>query len=68
MFKEVFAAKDLSDALYQLAVVLLIIIISAFILRFLWNKVLVPHISVLKPVESLFDAFLLAIAISVIRG
>ena len=68
MFKEVFATKNLSDALYQLAITLLIIIISAFILRFLWNKVLVPHISVLKPVETLFDAFLLALAISVIRG
>jgi hypothetical protein len=68
MFKEVFATRNLSDALYQLAITLLIIIISAFILRFLWNKVLVPHISILKPVETLFDAFLLALAISVIRG
>jgi hypothetical protein len=68
MFKEVFATKNLSDALYQLAITLLIIIISAFILRFLWNKVLVPHVSILKPVETLFDAFLLALAISVIRG
>jgi hypothetical protein len=68
MFKEVFATKNLSDALTQLAITLLIIIISAFILRFLWNKVLVPHISILKPVETLFDAFLLSIAIAVIRG
>ena len=68
MFKEVFATKNLSDALYQLAITLLIIIISAFILRFLWNKVLVPHVSILKPVETLFDAFLLSIAIAVIRG
>ena len=68
MFKEVFATKNLSDALYQLAVTLLIIIISAFILRWLWNTVLVPHITILKPVDTLFNAFLLSLAISVIRG
>ena len=68
MFKDIIASKDTSDLVYNVGVTLLIIIISAFILRWLWNKVLVPHISVLKPVETLLDAFLLSIAITVIRG
>jgi len=68
MFKDIIASKDTSDLVYNVGVTLLIIIISAFILRWLWNKVLVPHISVLKPVETLLDAFLLSIAIAVIRG
>jgi len=68
MFKDIIASKDTSALVYNIGVTLLIIIISAFILRWLWNKVLVPHISVLKPVESLLDAFLLSIAIAVIRG
>jgi hypothetical protein len=68
MFKDIIASKDTSSLVYNVGVTLLIIIISAFILRWLWNKVLVPHISVLKPVESLLDAFLLSIAIAVIRG
>jgi hypothetical protein len=68
MFKDIIASKDTSSLVYNVGVTLLIIIISAFILRWLWNKVLVPHISVFKPVESLLDAFLLSIAIAVIRG
>jgi len=68
MFKDIVASKDTSSLVYNIGVTLLIIIISAFILRWLWNKVLVPHITVFKPVESLLDAFLLSIAIAVIRG
>ena len=68
MFKDIISSKDTSALVYNIGVTLLIIIISAFILRWLWNKVLVPHVSVLKPVESLLDAFLLSIAIAVIRG
>jgi hypothetical protein len=68
MFKDIIASKNTSSLMYNVGITLLIIIISAFILRWLWNKVLVPHISVLKPVESLLDAFLLSIAIAIIRG
>ena len=68
MFKDILASRNTTDLVYNLGITLLIIIISAFILRWLWNKVLVPHISALKPVESLLDAFLLSIAIAVIRG
>jgi hypothetical protein len=68
MFKDIVASKDTSSLVYNLGITLLIIIISAFILRWLWNKVLVPHVTVLKPVQTLLDAFLLSIAIAVIRG
>jgi hypothetical protein len=49
-------------------ILLIVLVLSAFILRWLWNKVLVPHITVVKPLVTLFDAFLMSIAISVIRG
>ena len=68
MFKDIVASKDTSSLVYNIGVTLLIIIISAFILRWLWNKVLVPHVTVFRPVQSLLDAFLLSIAIAVIRG
>ena len=68
MFKDILGSKDTSEALYNVGLLLLVIIISAFILRWLWNKVLVPHVTVLKPVQTLLDAFLLSIAIAVIRG
>jgi hypothetical protein len=68
MFKDILSSKNTSDAIYNVGVTLLVIIISAFILRWLWNKVLVPHVTVFKPVGSLLDAFLLSVAIAVIRG
>jgi hypothetical protein len=68
MFKDIISSKDTTSLVYNIGVTLLIIIISAFILRWLWNKVLVPHVTVLKPVDTLLDAFLLSIAIAIIRG
>ena len=68
MFHSIIKSATLSDAVYNTAIILLIIIISAFILKFLWNKVLVTHITVLKPLQSLLDAFLMSVAIAVIRG
>jgi hypothetical protein len=68
MFKDILGSKDTSEAIYNIGVLLLVILLSAFILRWLWNKILVPHVTVLKPVQSLLDAFLLSIAIAVIRG
>ena len=68
MFKDILASKDTSEALYNVAILCLIIVLSAFILRWLWNKVLVPHVSILKPIETLVDAFFMSLAIAVIRG
>ena len=68
MFKDILASKTTSEAIYNIGIVLLLIIISAFILRWLWNKVLVPHITVIKPLDTLLDAFFMSIAIAVIRG
>jgi hypothetical protein len=68
MFKDILASKTTSEAVYNIGITLLLIIISAFILRWLWNKVLVPHVTVIKPLDTLLDAFFMSIAIAVIRG
>ena len=68
MFHSIIKSSNISDAVYNIAIMVLIIIISAFILRFIWNKVLVTHISGLRPLQTLLDAFLMSIAIAVIRG
>ena len=62
------SSKNISDVVYNAGIILLIIILTAFILMWLWNRILVPHISILKPLDSLVEAFLMSIAISVIRG
>ena len=61
-------SKKMSEALTTLLIFILSILISTFVLRFTWNKSLVKHISVLKPVNTFLDAFILAISIAVVRG
>lgn len=68
MFKDILSSKSSSDAIYNLGLTLLIIVISAFILRWLWNKVLVPHVTFARPLDTLLDAFLMSIMIAVLRG
>jgi len=46
----------------------LVLLISTLLLRFLWNESLVKHITTLKPIKSLLDAFLLSVALMIIRG
>jgi hypothetical protein len=39
-----------------------------FILRFLWNNALVKYTTVLRPVDSLFHMFILALAIGMFKA
>lgn len=43
---------------------LLFIILFTLIARWLWNNMLVTHVTVLRPVKTLPETFLLALAIS----
>ena len=68
MFAGLINSTSPADFATKLIFVLITIIISAFVLKFLWNKALVPYVTILRPISTLLDAFLLALAISVIRG
>lgn len=46
----------------------IVLLISTILLRYLWNESLVKHITVLKPVKSILDAFLLSVALMILRG
>ena len=63
----VLSARNTGDLLYQLTIFLLFVVIMTFVLRFLWNGTLVKHISVLRPVETLVDTFLLALGIDLFK-
>jgi uncharacterized membrane protein SirB2 len=63
----VLSARNTGDLLYQLTIFLLFVVIMTFVLRFLWNGTLVKHISVLRPVETLVDTFLLALGIALFK-
>ena len=68
MIKEVSKSQNKSDAVTEFLIFVLTLLISTFILRLVWNRSLVQHISILKPIKNLIDAFILALSISVVRG
>jgi hypothetical protein len=68
MIKEVAQSQTKSDMLTELLTFILNILIATFVLRFAWNRSLVKHITVLKPIDTMLDAFILAISLSVARG
>jgi hypothetical protein len=61
-------ARKTQDAITELFTFVLVILISTFVLRFLWNQSLVKHITVLKKLDTFLDAFMLSLALAVVRG
>lgn len=68
MIKEVVQTRRPVDALSEILLFVLVILVSTFVLRFTWNNSLVKHITMLKPINTFLDAFLLSISLAVIRG
>lgn len=68
MIQEVSKARTKSDMLTEFLVFVLTILISTFLLRLVWNRSLVKHITVLKPISTMLDAFILSIGLTVVRG
>lgn len=68
MIQEVTKSQTKSDALTEFLMFVLVILISTFLLRLVWNRSLVKHITVLKPINTMLDAFTLSLGLAVIRG
>jgi len=68
MIKEVAKSQTKSDMLTEFLIFILNILIATFVVRFAWNKSLVPHVTILKPLETMLDAFILALSLNVVRG
>tara|TARA_R110002110_G_scaffold258845_2_gene474612 strand:+ start:452 stop:661 length:210 start_codon:yes stop_codon:yes gene_type:complete len=68
MIQEVAKAKSRSEVLTEILTFMLVVLISTFLLRVVWNRSLVKHISVLKPINNLLDAFILALSLQIVRG
>ena len=69
MLQEIFTkSRNRSEVVKEILVLVLNILISTFILRLVWNRSLSKHITVLKPISSMLDAFILSISMQVIRG
>ena len=68
MLRDLANAKKMNEVITEILLFILSILISTFVLRFAWNQSLVKHISTLKPIKTFLDAFILSLAISVVRG
>ena len=69
MLQEIFTkSRNRSEVVKEILVLLLNILISTFILRLVWNRSLSKHITVLKQISSMLDAFIMSISMQVIRG
>jgi|TARA_B110000211_G_scaffold74041_1_gene86224 hypothetical protein len=68
MIQEVAKAKSRSEVLSEILTFMLTVLISTFLLRVVWNRSLVKHISVLKPINNLLDAFILSLSLQIVRG
>lgn len=65
--KDILQSRNRKEAIYNLLVFLAYLVIIMVIMRFLWNHALVKYVSVLKPIDSLYHTFLVALAISVFK-
>ena len=60
-------SRNQREAIYNALVFTLFVIIMTVIMKFLWNDTLVKHITVLRPVDSLLQTFLLALGIALFK-
>ena len=60
--------KSVSGFLEWLVLFLLLVLINVLVVRFLWNTVLVKHITIFRPVQTLLDTLLLSIALTMFQG
>ena len=65
--KSILESRTQQEALYNTLVFVAFVILLTFIMRFLWNGTLVKHITILKPVDSLLQTFLLSVGIALFR-
>ena len=68
MLRDLANAKKMNQVVTEVLLFIVSILISTFVLRFAWNQSLVKHISTLKPIKTFQDAFILSLALSVVRG
>jgi len=65
--KGILYSRNRQEFVYNLIVFFIWVVLLTLFMRFLWNGVMVKHISILKPVDSLVQTFLLALGIALFK-
>ncbi len=68
MLNSILSCSNPSDCIRLTVKVLIILLIQMFLLKYFWNKALVPHISVLRPIQTLIDALMVSVGFSVVTA
>ena len=61
-------SKTIKDMLKGIIELTLLLLIYTVLMRFMWNSALVKHITILTPLGSLKDAFLMVFAMNIIQS
>ena len=64
---DILRSRNQKEAMYNLLVFSIFVVLMTVIMQFLWNGTLVKHITILRPVDSLLQTFLLALGIALFR-
>jgi hypothetical protein len=68
MIKDIIKAEKTEQVITEILLFTLVLLISTFILRYSWNRGLVKHVSILKPIDTFLDALILSIGLAAARG
>tara|TARA_B100001113_G_scaffold112877_2_gene91690 strand:- start:2725 stop:2934 length:210 start_codon:yes stop_codon:yes gene_type:complete len=68
MIKDIMKAEKSEQVITEVLLFTLVLLISTFILRYSWNRGLVKHVTVLKPINTFLDALILSIGLAAARG
>ncbi len=68
MIKDIIKAEKTEQVVTEILLFTLVLLISTFILRYSWNRGLVKHVSILKPIDTFLDALILSIGLAAARG
>lgn len=67
MIVNILNSKNVNQLTSNLLTFLIVTIINMLLLRWLWNNALVKHVTILKPLTTILDTFLLSLAITLLK-
>ena len=65
--EKILYSRNRQELLYNLIIFFIYVVLLTFVMRLLWNMVLVKKIDILRPVDTLTETFLLALGIAMFR-
>jgi hypothetical protein len=65
--KDILQSRNSAEMVKNVVIFSAFVVIMTFFMRFLWNSTLVKYITVLRPVDTLTQTFLLSLGIALFK-